>query len=39
MNKLFAISSHLVRSIAKHIDTRQQPKVQGPRTHRHQDTT
>jgi len=39
VNKLFAISSHLVRSIAKRLNTRQQPKVQGSRTHRHQDTT
>ena len=38
MNKLFAIGSHLVRSIAKRIDTRQQPKVQSSRTRHHQDT-
>jgi len=30
MTKLFDISSRLVRSIARRLDTRQQPKVQGP---------
>jgi len=38
MNKLFDLSSQLVRSIAKRLNTRQQPKVQGAHTPREQDT-
>jgi len=38
MTKLFDLSSRLVRSIAKRLNTRQQPKVQGSHPHCDKET-